>query len=111
MQKITQVEAADLIRNSGGKVFTVEFERRTKPHGTRVLTGRRGVRAGVSGEGLGYDPLAHKLIPVAELLSPPRDAHGRFTSFGEGVTRHQFRSVPVEGIRSVRLGGEKYTVV
>jgi hypothetical protein len=49
----------------GDKIFTVTF---VKKDGTiRVMNARRGVKKGVKGVGMSYDPYSKNLIPVFDM--------------------------------------------
>jgi len=112
MQTITQEQAAARIRQSRGRLFGVTFVKRSDGS-LRNLTGRRGVTAGVKGGGSGskFNAAAHNLLTVAEFVTDedtPRDAKGRFN--GAGSLGYQYRHIPIEGIRSLRIGGETFAV-
>ena len=109
---ISEAQAVALIRSSGGKLFSVVFEKRTKPGVLRRMVARLGVSKGVNGEGQRFDPAAHSLVTVAEFVTQPdttRATDGKF--IGGGSMGMQFRHIPFEGIRSLRLRGVLYKVV
>jgi len=89
--KISKVTAIDLIRGSKGKVFGVTFIKRTTGE-ERKMNARLGVKKGVTGEGLKFDPKAYALIPVYEM------------------PKQQFRMINLEGLTQLNLEGEKYEV-
>ena len=89
--KISKVKAIDLIRGSKGKVFGVTFIKRTNGK-ERTMNARLGVKKGVTGEGLKFDPKQYALIPVYEMPT------------------QQFRMVHLEGLTSLNLEGEKYDI-
>jgi len=60
MNKINKVLEA-----MGNKIFTVTFTK--KDGSTRVLNGRRGVRKGLNGVGMKYNPAEKGLITVYDL--------------------------------------------
>jgi hypothetical protein len=60
MDKINKVLEA-----MGNKIFTVTFTK--KDGSTRVLNGRRGVRKGLNGVGMKYNPAEKGLITVYDL--------------------------------------------
>jgi hypothetical protein len=60
MSKINKVLEA-----MGNKIFTVTFTK--KDGSTRVLNGRRGVRKGLNGVGMKYNPAEKGLITVYDL--------------------------------------------
>lgn len=55
----------NIISLLGDKIFTVTF---VKKDGTvRVMNARRGVKKGVKGVGMSYDPYSKNLIPVYDM--------------------------------------------
>ena len=89
--KISKVNAIDLIRGSKGKVFGVTFIKRTTGE-ERVMNARLGVKKGVTGEGLKFNPKDYALIPVYEM------------------PKQQFRMINLEGLTNLNLEGEQYEV-
>jgi hypothetical protein len=103
MQEITSSEAVRLIRSAKGKYFTVGFVKR-KDNSFRILTGRLGVRKGVSGEGKAFNEESMDLLTVSETVQE-RDSFGRIRTRGI-----QFRHVGIERLRTLRIGGKEYAV-
>ena len=65
MVEISKTQAKDLIRASGGKIFTV---RNIKKDGTvRALNGRLNVTKGLKGTGMRYNPDDYNLVPVFDM--------------------------------------------
>ena len=89
--KISKVTAIEMIRGSKGKVFGVTFIKRTTGE-VRTMQARLGVRKGVTGEGLKFNPKDYALIPVYEM------------------PKQQFRMVNLEGLTNLSIEGEKYEV-
>ena len=89
--KISKVKAIDMIRGSKGKVFGVTFTKRTNGE-ERKMNARLGVKKGVTGEGLKFNPKAYALIPVYEM------------------PKQQFRMINLEGLTQLNLEGKKYEV-
>lgn len=108
---ITTSEAADRIRKSGGKLFGVTFIKRST-RSPRHMVARTGVRKGVTGDGKRFDPNAHNLLTVHEFVTDPEttreDVSGQF--IGNGNMGTQFRHVPIENIRELRIGGKRFKV-
>jgi len=118
MQVITQNAAAALIRNSGGKLFSITFVKRgdrkkmaTTPYDRlprRRMVARiapvGGWKTGVTGEGMKYNPQAHDLVHVREFVSQQGDK-GRMIG-----TASQFRNVPIEGIERIKIHGCEFAV-
>ena len=80
-----------MIRGSKGKVFGVTFIKRTTGE-ERVMNARLGVKKGVTGEGLKFNPKDYALIPVYEM------------------PKQQFRMINLEGLTQLNLEGKKYEV-
>ena len=107
---ITTSEAEELIRNSGGKIFSATFIKRSTGS-LRRMTGRVGVSKGVTGAGSNYNAKDHDLIRVSEFVTAehtPRDKKGQFA--GNGNMKTQFRAIAIEGIRSLKIGGKSFKV-
>ena len=103
---ITTKEAACMIRNSGGKLFRVEFEKRTKPGAIRRMTGRVGDRKDVKGTGQAFNPADHDLLTVYEFVTDPsRDERGRVRCMAT-----QWRSIGIERIRRLKMNGVTFEV-
>jgi hypothetical protein len=90
-QNNPDVELKEKNRVSGGKTFTVTFIKRTD--GTeRVLNARIGVKKYLRGGDLNYDPTEKGLIPVYDMI------------------KGGYRTIPIESIKRVVVGGVIYTV-
>lgn len=117
MQTITTAQAAHLIRNSNGKIFTAEVltkkllkENPGVPESNlspRVFNARIGVHKGVTGAGRKFAPGAD-LIQVGELPTPGRNEKGHFQG---AEFQGTYRFIWVNGIRGLRIGGQSYSVV
>lgn len=89
--KITTEHAADLIRQTNGKVFSVTF---IKKDGTeRDMTCRLGVTKHLKGGEQAYDPAEHDLICVFDMIK-------------EG-----YRSISLNTLKRVKVEGKEYAVV
>jgi hypothetical protein len=63
--KISKEQALKLIKASGGKTFGVTF---TKKNGEeRKMNARLGVKKGVTGVGMKYNPAEHNLITAFDM--------------------------------------------
>ena len=89
---MTSKHAADLILASEGKFLTVEFVKRTSGE-IRKMNCRLGVKVHLKGGEKSFDDKTKHLITVYDI----------------GVAG--YRSIPIEGIRKVSIGGETYNVV
>jgi hypothetical protein len=104
MQEISSSDAVRLIRSAKGRYFTVGFNKR-KDNSFRILTGRLGVRKGVTGEGKTFDDEKMDLLTVSETVHE-RDSFGRIRTRGI-----QFRHVGIERLCTLAIGGKEYAVV
>jgi hypothetical protein len=118
-QTITTRQAAHLIRESGGRIFTADVltkkllrenpgvpERNITP---RRFNGRTGVSKGVNGKGRSFTPGAD-LIQIAELPAATRDPKtGQFHGVEFDSDRYRFLWVP--GIRRLAIRGQIYQVI
>lgn len=96
MTTITHAQAFEMMSNST-QFFTVTFIKRTTGE-SRTMNCRIGVQKYTNGVGMKYDPIAKNLLPVWE-----RKYDGR-----EG--KECYRSVPMEGVTSLTINNEQYTV-
>jgi hypothetical protein len=80
MTSLQMVEGA-----RSGRIFTVEFIKRTNG-ALRRMTCRRGVRKGVKGVGMSYDPLSKGLLPVYD------------------VEKQAFRMINLSDLVSLKMG-------
>lgn len=85
-----KTDILQMIRETNGKFFTVEFIK--KDGSIRKLTGRLGVKKGVKGVGMAYDPLSKGLLPVYEMAN-------------DG-----FRMINLETILSLTIDGITYNI-
>jgi hypothetical protein len=109
---VTESEAVRLMKGTKGKLFSVVFEKRTKPGVTRRMVCRLGVRKGTTGAGQSFDPAAHSLLTVSEFVTNPDTIRGQRGKFvGGGSMGTQFRNIPFEGIVSFRIGGTTFEVI
>jgi hypothetical protein len=88
---IKLAEAAEMIRNSNGTIFGVDFVKRTTGE-VRKMTARLGVKKHLKGGEAAYDAAAKDLIFVYD------------------ITKKAYRSVALDAITAVRFGGEVYEV-
>lgn len=87
---ISKDQAAQLIRDTNGKFFTVTFVK--KDGTTRVMNARLGVKAYLKGGELPYNPTAKGLIPVYDMQV--RD----------------YRMVNINTITKLKIGNNTYNV-
>lgn len=89
--KITIENAVQLMKSTDGQIFSVEFE---KKDGTiRQMNCRTGVKKGVKGVGLAYDPQEYDLMTVFDLQ------------------KNSFRMINTSTLRKVTFKGQTYAIV
>lgn len=89
---VSRWKAARLIADiPNGQAFRITFVKRTTGE-LREMTCQKGVSAHVTGKGPAYDPQDHNLLVVWDMV------------------KRAYRSVPYEGLRSLKTGGKEYTV-
>lgn len=91
MQSITISQALTMIGGTAGQTFGIEFIKRTTNE-RRVMSCRLGVRKGVTGVGLAFNPASKGLLGVFDMNS-------------DG-----FRFVNIEGVQAVTVAGERFAV-
>jgi len=90
MQRISKLKAYLLIEESKGKVFTATF---TKVDGSiRVMNCRLGVKKGLTGRGMNYNPRLKQMIPVYDM------------------NKKEYRMLKLDTISELKIGGQVYTV-
>ena len=103
---LSTTEAAMLIENSNGKIFSVTFFKKGKKDGTekneirtmRAMLGEN-TRKGLAGGPAAYNPADHGLVWVYLMAGDCNRAEAK-----------NRRSISVEGIIRLALEGEEYTV-
>jgi hypothetical protein len=92
MDTVTKNEAKEMVEDyKGGQIFTVTFVKRSTGE-TRMMNCRKGVRKGVSGEGLKFSPCSKGLVNVYD------------------VQNKGHRFISLENIKSISMRGKKYIV-
>jgi hypothetical protein len=90
MKVMSRDEVRESIMNLKGKLFSVVFIK--KDGSERKMLCRTGVKKGLTGEGLAFDPIQKNLVSVWDM-----QASG-------------YRFIPVDRILSIKLQGETYEV-
>ena len=118
-ETITTKEAARRVRESGGKLFGVTFIKRStgsRRHLVGRIAPKGGWKTGTKGGSLKFNPADHDLLHVREFVTDPQttrlggDGKDRSQFVGNGNIGTQFRHVPIENIRELRIGGQRFTV-
>lgn len=86
---------------NSGHVFTVEFIKRTNGE-HRVMNCRRGVKKGVKGVGLAYDPAKKNLLGVYDMQKLTYDEDGE-------PSKGAFRMINLEDLISLKMDKKTYT--
>lgn len=90
MKTINKKQALDLIQQSNGKTFSVIFTKKDKTK--RLLNGRTGVKKGVKGTGMAYNPLSKGLLPIYDMQ------------------KKGFRMINLETIEALKINKTEYIV-
>ena len=98
MNVISRDEAVQKIRESNGTIFSVTFRKRTTNE-LRTMRCRTNVRAEVPGAGMKYDREEKKLLGAYLMAGDENRTDAK-----------NWRSIPEEGIQSLKIGGETFTV-
>ena len=94
---IDRNNAAALIRNSGGRIFSVTFRKRTGGRELRKMLARVGARNKVNGAGARYSFRRKNLIPV-------------YTMHND-ASPNAWRCISIEGIETLCIDGATFQVV
>ncbi len=100
MLSVSNGVARSILKATNGQFFSVTF----KTRGTgeeRTIVGRTGVRKGVNGHGMRYNPAEHDAITVWDNGNVPN---------AKGEKSQGHKTVPLNDIREVRAGGAKFRV-
>ena len=89
--KISRRKASELIHKSKGKVFGVQFVKRTTGE-VRNMSARLGVRKYVTGEGLKFSPIKKNLVPVFDM------------------NKKGYRMIPLDGLTSLSINKKKFEI-
>jgi hypothetical protein len=92
LQNISKLEAAQKIRETKGRMFTVTFIKKSNGQ-KRTMNARLGVKAYLRGGVLPYDPNTKGLIPCYD------------------VQTKDYRMINIQGIINLKTGGVEYNVI
>ena len=92
LQNISKLEAAQKIRDTKGRMFTVTFIKKSNGQ-KRVMNARLGVKAYLRGGVLPYDPNTKGLIPCYD------------------VQKKDYTMINIPGIVNLKVGGVEYNVI
>lgn len=88
---MTPQEAVSFIQSSGGKIFAVEFTKRTTGE-LRTMQCRTGVYSHLRGGPQAYNPDDHGLVVVFDMA------------------KNSYRSIPIDGITRLKIKGEWHPI-
>jgi len=92
LQNLSKLEAAQKIRDTKGRMFTVTFIKKSNGE-KRTMNARLGVKAYLRGGVLPYDPNTKGLIPVYDIQTK------------------DYRMINIQGIVNLKTGGIEYNVI
>lgn len=81
-------DVVELIKNSNGKIISLEFKKRTPPHDLRQMVCRTGVKKHLKGGEKAYSDKDKDLISVFDMKE------------------QGYRSIPIEGILRIKQDGD-----
>ena len=100
MLTVSNGVARSILKATNGQFFSITFTTRGTGQ-KRTIVGRTGVRKGVSGNGLKYNPASHDAITVWD--------NGNVAN-AEGKKSEGHKTVPLNNISEVRAGGATFRV-
>jgi hypothetical protein len=100
MLTVSNGVARSILKATNGQLFSVTFTKRTTGE-ERKIVGRTGVRKGVTGTGLRYNPANHDLLTLWDNGKVPN---------AQGEKSEGHKSVPMNDIKEVRAGGAKFRI-
>lgn len=92
MPNITRSQAVYMIENSGGKIFTATFIKRSDGS-VRTMNARKDVVSHLHGGSLAYNAKAKNLLTCFDMQSVA------------------YRTIPVEGLKELKIGGSVYNII
>lgn len=94
-------------QTENGQLFTVEFIKRGDDT-LRMMNCRRGVKKGVTGKGLAFNPADYALLVVFDMQKmDPNAAHNKGKSLEE-MEKGAFRMINLDSLVSLRMAGKRY---
>lgn len=94
-------------KTASGQLFSVDFIKRGTGE-LRTMTARRGVKKGVKGVGMSYNPEEHDLLIVYDMQKlDPASPHNAGKS-QEEMQRGAFRSIDLTALVALRMEGQTW---
>ena len=100
MLTVSNGVARSILRATNGQLFSVTFTKRTNGE-ERTIVGRTGVRKGVSGTGMRYNPAERDLITIWDNGKVPN---------AQGEKSQGHKSIPMNDIKAIHAGGAAFRV-
>jgi len=101
MLTVSNGVARSLLKATNGQLFSITFTKRTDGE-ERTIVGRTGVRKGVTGTGMRYDPAERDLITIWDNGKVPN---------AQGEKSQGHKTVPLNDIKELHAGGAKFRIV
>jgi len=101
-----------LVFGDQGLIFTVCFKKRTGEQEVREMNCRGGVKKGVKGEGLKFNPRDKGLFVVYDLqkIDPAAQNTRQLLDPNDKAVKGAFRMINEEGLLWIRANGNMYVV-
>ena len=100
MLKVSNGVARSILRATNGQLFSVTFTKRADGE-ERTIVGRTGVRRGVTGTGLRYNPAERDLITIWDNGKVPN---------AQGEKSQGHKNIPMNDIKAIQAGGAAFRV-
>ena len=100
MLRVSNGVARSILRATNGQLFSVTFIKRADGE-ERTIVGRTGVRKGVTGTGMRYNPAERDLITIWDNGKVPN---------AQGKKSQGHKTIPMNDIKAIHAGGATFTV-
>lgn len=100
MLTVSNGVARSILRATNGQLFSVTFIKRADGE-ERTIVGRTGVRKGVTGTGMRYNPAERDLITIWDNGKVPN---------AQGEKSQGHKNIPMNDIKAIHAGGAAFRV-
>ena len=100
MLTVSNGVARSILKATKGQLFSVTFIKRANGE-QRTIVGRTGVRKGVTGTGLRYNPAERDLITIWDNGKVPN---------AQGEKSQGHKTIPMNDIKAIHAGGATFRV-
>lgn len=100
MLTVSNGVARSILKATNGQLFSITFTKRTDGE-ERKIVGRTGVRRGVTGTGLRYDPAERDLLTLWDNGKVPN---------AQGEKSQGHKTVPLNDIKELHAGGARFRI-